>query len=468
MTTVKRLNPVSRVALMGGIGFALLLGLSAFQQEPAKPLGPFGLSQINTRDGKRASIDDFYLSQDCSLCHPRQWTELRGSMHDVAHEDSLYRHFAELAREEAGEEVYTYCSSCHSPAGVATGLIPLLAEQQLPPEARAGVTCDVCHQISDLRGEHGPLGEQGNASFILEPGRKKFGPYENISRNPAHSGARFEALGTSEFCATCHTVAHPVNGLRIEHTYDEWKNSIYAEKGIQCQDCHMNTVEDALIVARTLEPVKVMGTLARKGPEREISPHYFVGGNIDAATVGGGARHASMARERLRTAASLVIEAPVSVAPQGVFDLDVVVTNVAAGHDLPTSLTELREMWVRILAFDADGKVVFESGTLDPHGEIPEGSIRFGSGLVDAEGKPTIRPWEAVDFGWKRTVPPKGSARDRVRIVLQKAKGPVTIEASLLYRVAPPHVLKEVMGEDAFDPEVIVMATATHSVTVER
>ena len=125
-------------------------------------------------------------------------------------------------------------------------------------------------------------------------------------------------------------------------------------------------------------------------------------------------------------------------------------------------------MWVRILAFDANGKRVFESGTLDPHGELPADAIRFGSGLIDAEGKPTIRPWEAVGFGWKRTVPPKGSTRDRVRIVLQKAKGPVTIEASLLYRIAPPHVLKEVMGDEAFEPEILIMATATHSVTVER
>ena len=453
-----------------GVGALVLaaLSLSALQQEPPKPLGPFGLSQLNTSDGKRASIDDFYLSQDCALCHPRQWTELRGSMHAVAHEDSLYRHFAELARKEAGEDVYTYCSSCHSPAGVATGLIPLMPEAQLPEEARAGVTCDVCHQISGLRGDRGPLGEQGNASFILKPGRQKFGPLANISRNPAHSGAVLEEMSSSEFCATCHTVAHPVNGLRLEHTYEEWKGSIYAEKGIQCQDCHMRTVEDAVLVARTLERVEVVGSLARKGPERSISPHYFVGGNVDSGELGGGARHASMARARLKSAAALSIEAPDSVQAQGVFDLDVVVTNVAAGHDLPTSLTELRQMWVRILAFDADGEVVFESGTLDSHGELPEGTIRFGSGLVDAKGEPTYKPWEAAGFAWKRTVPPKGSVRERVRIVLQKAVGPVTIEASLLYRIAPPHVLREVMGAEAFEPEVVVMTTATHSITVER
>ena len=58
--------------------FALVAARAAQEGEP--PRGPFGYSRLTTADGQPASIDDFYLSQDCALCHPRQWEEMRGSM----------------------------------------------------------------------------------------------------------------------------------------------------------------------------------------------------------------------------------------------------------------------------------------------------------------------------------------------------------------------------------------------------
>ena len=67
---------------------------------------------------------------------------------------------------------------------------------------------------------------------------------------------------------------HPNNGLRIETTYEEWKASVYAENDIQCQDCHMRTVEDAVKVAETLKPVVVKGERTTHGAER-ITIHTY-------------------------------------------------------------------------------------------------------------------------------------------------------------------------------------------------
>lgn len=439
--------------------FATWLGTAQSQQV----VGRFGLSRIDTHDGARASIDGFYVSADCALCHPRQWSELDGSLHSVSHHDPLYRAFAELARKEAGPEVYAYCSGCHSPAGVVAGLIPDVPEERLPVEAKAGVTCDVCHQVEALSGTDGPWGEPGNASLVLHPGRTKFGPLETIARNPAHSGERRDFFQSSEFCASCHTVIHPLNGLRIEHTYDEWKRSVYAEKGIQCQDCHMRSVEDSIRVARTLEKTKVLGRAATKGEERAIAPHFFVGGNVDADVLANSRRHADMAEARLKSAAELALE----IAPpdgRGELAFEVVVTNVGAGHGLPTSLTELREMWLHVRVRAADGRVLLESGALDEHGEIPDGTARFGAITVDAQGRKTYKPWEAVAFQWKRVVPPKGSTRDSFRCAVPAGAGELALEARLLYRTAPPHVLREVMGEAAYQPKVVEMARTSAAV----
>lgn len=427
----------------------------------AAPRGQFGLSRVTTRSGKDASIQDFFVSSDCALCHPRQWSELKGSMHSVSHHDPLYRHFAEMARREAGEEVYAYCSGCHSPAGVVSGLIPDTPEAQLPAEATAGVTCDVCHTITELTGTHGPWGEPGNASFTLDPGRHKYGPLETIERNPAHTAERKDFYQSAEFCASCHTIIHPTNGLRIEHTYDEWRQSVYAEKGIVCQDCHMRTVEEAREVARTLRKVEPLGTSARKGGEHAIARHFFVGGNADADVLADSSEHGAMAVERLKSAATLAIHAPQAVAPGSDLVFDVAVTNVGAGHSIPTSLTELREMWLHVKVLDAAGAVVFESGALDDHGEIPEGTARYGAALHDAQGDYTYKPWEATGFLWKRQVPPKGTSTDRfVAPLPAEVRGPFTIDARLDYRIAPPHVLHEVLGEEAFEAEIVEMAGA--------
>ena len=197
----------------------LAISSQSLAEEPGQPAeGPFGYTLLRTADNEPADVDFFFLNPDCAVCHPRHLAEVKGSMHSAAHTDPLYRSLAEQAREEAGEKVYTFCSGCHSPPGVASTLIPSKPEARLPAEAKAGVTCDVCHQVSALTGHEGPWKEPGNASFVLKPGRVKYGHSGIVAENRSHTGEKRDYFSKSEFCASCHTVIHPVNGLRIEHT----------------------------------------------------------------------------------------------------------------------------------------------------------------------------------------------------------------------------------------------------------
>ena len=93
-------------------------------------------------------------------------------------------------------------------------------DRELPAEAKAGVSCDVCHQISRLTGAEGPWGEPGNASFTLTAGRVKYAHSGLFQKNRAHSGEQRTFFAKAEYCASCHTVIHPINGLRIESTYE--------------------------------------------------------------------------------------------------------------------------------------------------------------------------------------------------------------------------------------------------------
>ncbi len=465
--------PGGRVPLPAGVsGREPLTGL-AVSTPPARaldrtPAGPFGLSLVATEDGAPADIRLYEQSETCGECHPRQWSELKGSLHSVSHRDTLYRRTAELARAEAGPAVYAYCSGCHTPQGVASRLVPDTPEEQLPEAVKAGILCDTCHTIAQLTGEQGPWGEPGNASLVLAPhAERKFGPPSGVDADADHEVQARPFFTRSEFCASCHTVIHPLNGVRIEHTYAEWKKSVYADKGIQCQDCHMRTVAQARRVAATLQPVALRGKSTAEGKDRPIAYHLFAGGNASADLLGGGAGHARMAAERLQSAARLEILAPARASAGAVLRFAVQVTNIGAGHNLPTSLTELREMWVDLQIKAAGGEVLFRSGALDAQGEIDPGAMRFGARAGDKDGKLTYKPWEVTHFLWKRLIAPKASAKDAFSVRLPAgAAGPLTIEARLLYRSAPPKVLAMLYGETPIALRTVQMAAATHSLAL--
>jgi hypothetical protein len=431
------------------------------------PEGKFGFGLISTPDGAPLDVGSFLTNETCVVCHERQVRELAGSMHAASHEEPLYQRFAEATRQEAGPKFYAYCSACHSPIGVASGLIPIKPEADLPAEVKGGVSCDACHQIAALTGSTGPWQEEGNASFSFQTGRVRFGSTGEVVQNRLHTGEKREFFGKSEFCANCHTVIHPTNGLRIEHTYGEWKASVYAQNGIQCQDCHMASVEDAVQVAQTLKPVVRMGQSANDGPQRRIHPHYFVGGNADADRLAQGPEHAKMAEARLKSAAKVELILPANVPAGGQLQFEVTVHNIAAGHNLPTGVTELRQMWLDVSVSDGDGKSVFRSGQLDEQGQLPSDSLWFGAVASDNSGKPTYKPWEMRQFLSKRTIPPKGFVRDKLTAKLPaEIKGSLTVEARLLYRSAPPDVVAWLFPDGAYRPKTTEMTAEKGSVGV--
>ena len=425
---------------------------------------------VASADGAPVDIESFVDNDTCGFCHERQLDELQGSMHSVAHRDRLYRPTAEMALREAGPEVYALCAGCHTPQGVASGLVPETPEEQLPEVVKAGVLCDTCHQVTALTGDEGPWGEPGNGSIVLDPDEdRKFGPPTGDNEAAVHTVETRDFLSRSEFCASCHTVIHPSNGVRLEHTYAEWKASPYAEAGIQCQDCHMRTVDEARRVAQEMKPVTVMGLSDPSGEERPIARHFFVGGNNNADKLGGDSRHAKMAEERLRSAATVEIDVPADVRAGDSLDIEVTVRNVGAGHSLPTSLVELRRVWVDLVVLDEAGGEIYHSGWRDDSADVGEEVMRFGALAGDAAGQPTYKPWEVTHFLWKRVVPAKGAASDRFRVRIPPGAGNrLTVEARLFYTIAPKFVAEAIMGDDYVDLDPVEIDSASATLTVLR
>lgn len=422
----------------------------------------FPPSRLAVAGGELLDPGDLFGAGDCAECHKTQERDWRGSMHSRAHHDGLYRAFAELARKEAGEETYLFCTACHAPGAVAAG------EQPAPPGGTAkhtfltdeGVTCEVCHLASDVRTVH--AGGGANASLLLTPGEARFGPLKEPSDEASHKNTFSPLHQRSEFCSACHTLIHPHNGLVIENTYEEWRKGPYAAAGIQCQDCHMRTVEQALQVAKTLKPVAVPGIAAEgMDPRPDVHAHRFVGANTNADDTGISPGHAAEALARLKGAATIALRLPEKAAPGKPLQVVVEVTNISAGHSIPTSITELRQVWIDLRVTTESDETLYRSGAVDEQGRVDPEAVMYHSILADKNGRVTYRPWEAEKMVLEKLIPPKGTMTESYAIPLPAGvKGPLRITATLRYRSAPQDVMDEMFGKGRFSIETVEMAEA--------
>ncbi len=394
----------------------------------------------------------------CAGCHPQQFEEWNGSVHALAFQDPIYQGELNEGFKTVGHEVTRQCEGCHSPAGMVTGEVKKPGLKGLGPVALAGVSCDICHSISGVTHLKTPTHEPENGSFILTPGVDSRDGYQLIKRAPAkpsedcgggfHVCAESSLHLRSELCAGCHQVYHYESHFPLEATYLEWKHGPYAQKGIQCQDCHM--VDTATFI-RTADTFK--------RPDRSEYRHFFSGANYllyflagQAAKKAGNKELASslekkyqMAVEKLKAAADLEL---FPVYRGGTLaEIKVRVKNVRAGHNLPTSLTNVRQLWLEVTAKEASGAVLSSSGGLQVTGSLDPEARMFNSEGMGTDFHFAIDPWDVTAFSRHDTIPPRGYKDVWFGVSPPKKPGMVTVEAKLRYRQADQKVAQKLLHQ---------------------
>ncbi|GAB4270332.1 MAG: multiheme c-type cytochrome [Deferrisomatales bacterium] len=444
----------------------LLAAASVFPARGAEELRdpfPFFPSLLTTVTGKPLPSTAFFPPGKCRGCHALLYDQWKGSMHSNAFRDPIFQALWKLAAEETEGRGDRLCAGCHTAVGTVAEEVERGpdGEFRVSPVAAEGVHCHLCHSVVGTRGPATPTGWPQNGSLVLGPSRTMRGPYDD-ARPLWHRAAQSALHPRAEFCGNCHNVFHPLNHFPIENTYTEWRFSVYAQKGIVCQDCHMMPVEKAREVARTLERPRNPGRASPMGPRRDnVFTHEFVGANAAVTGWLGAERHRALAVERLRSAATVELGVPEDAAPGELARVRVRVRNVGAGHHLPTSLTEVRQMWIDLRVADGAGREVYRSGALDAEGNLTEGAVLFRAEAVDARGRHTDRPWEIVRFEYNTTIPPKGCAdREYAFLVPAAAVGPLTVQATLRYRSYPQRLVRFLLGADAPTVPVVDMAGA--------
>ncbi|MGV6816404.1 MAG: multiheme c-type cytochrome [Thiotrichales bacterium] len=313
---------------------------------------------------------------------------------------------AELERNPTmAAEINDKCSRCHAPMandsakkdGQAIEILGpggfLSTESSYHDAAIDGVSCSLCHQISD-DGNLGTLaGNSGNFTVAAHSNpldRPAFGQYTDPFTAPMQNNVRFTPqygahMVKSEICGTCHDLKTPFvdaagkpasttaeSGFPEQMIYSEWKHSRYAQAGDgqNCQDCHMPMVDEAVRIAS--QPRMIL-------PRQGFRQHSFLGANTtmlgilddNRVALGVSATGFDQAiidtRALLKTAASLEIKN--ANLKDGQLDFDLTVSN-QTGHKLPGGYPS-RRVFIHVVVTDADsGEVLFESGRLSADGSI--------------------------------------------------------------------------------------------------
>lgn len=325
-------------------------------------------------------------------------------------------HFPELAGF-----IEDTCMTCHAPMGrthahqTDTSLTDgyyRMETAMTEPHAREGISCTLCHQISDsvLSGD-----VNSGAYEIANAGSPAaatiFGPYQNpkgtAMQNQVDYTPAFGAqMQESEHCAACHTLYTPTIDIHTnqptgdnfpEQTpYAEWLHGDFGdgkpgEKS--CQECHMASPNDTY---QTRIAVKPNGEVNESWPERTpYFAHEMVGANgwlldilgefreelglSQVSSAEGFAEKAALTRDFLSTAATLGISS--TAINSGVLSFDLTITN-NAGHKLPTSFPA-RRMWLGVTVTDASGTHIFSSGIPDEKYRLPVDDIYAGDECLE-------------------------------------------------------------------------------------
>ncbi len=273
-----------RYAKMWGLGVVLFVGGMTtlhsltphtwFAEAPKEGEKYFHPSSARTADGKFIPAESLMSDQYCMQCHLDIYNDHLHSSHKFSSFNNP-AYFASVAetreyaqKRDGNVQASRWCAGCHDPVPFFSGAFddPKF-DMNEHPTSQAGITCVVCHSITNIRDT------TGNGAYTIEsPGHYPFAFSSDASlralsnqmvkaKPDVHKKTFLKDFHkTAEFCSTCHKVSLPVelnhykDFLRGQNHYDSYHASgasghgarsfYYPPKAFEnCAECHMNLKE---------------------------------------------------------------------------------------------------------------------------------------------------------------------------------------------------------------------------------
>ncbi len=406
-------------------------------------------------------LSQFISPETCGGCHDEIYAQWKGSLHNLALSDVIYTEAANEGLKgltDKGEiEEAEHCQTCHTPVGYISGY-PLKTSDnrdKIADIAKHGIQCDYCHSITGAYAVYNAKYKYNPGNGEEDPGIKR-GPFKD-SESDYHKSEFSEFHTRSEMCGTCHDVKHVAFGTWLETTYQEWEQSPYKKQGVQCQDCHMYQ-RPGFPATGSTERVKNPGTASADGKKRDhIFTHYFVGGNTAIPAMEKNKTLVKMAEDRLKNAVDIKIDSK-----SDGNNIVVRILNNGAGHYVPTGLTNVRQVWLKIIVKDSKGKIIYKAGVPDNKGYIPAGTIVYNTVFGDGKGNPVDNVAKAREILKDNRLKPMQEKIEKIDA--GNFSGKIKVEASLLYSGVPQNIADSLKGLKGIKIPVVVMKEVKNEV----
>ncbi len=421
---------------------------------------PFLPSNATTEDGQFIQPGAFPSAEYCRHCHEEAYHQWRESLHSNSFREPFYLKNVELLNNTQGIQASRHCEGCHNPTALLSGALTKDSIVKNRDFDNDGITCSVCHSIQKLQPTYG-LGSyvMGTPAVMVDESGKPIPgevPYKEIL---AHTDRHVQAVmkdfyRSPEYCGACHKANLPdtlnnYKWLRAIGLYDEWQASSFSHRSplpfytkdyTTCQSCHMQREA----ITRTDYGAK----------NNTLASHRWIGGNTAVPFYYGYEEQLQKTIDYLR-AQKLNVDLfalrrndeTQYIAPLGStnFELNpndsvetlVVIQNKGLGHTLIPEQRDIYEAWVEFTVKDATGRVVSESGALQPDGTLDPRAHSFVNRMLDDKGNLLVKHevWQRHTIATDTTIRPGRSTIVRYQFKIPSdAHGPLTLTAKVNYR----------------------------------
>jgi tetratricopeptide (TPR) repeat protein len=465
---------------------------------------PFLPSNATSSNGQFLSPRSFPTAQYCGHCHQEAYHQWRQSVHSNAFRNPWYLKNVNMLIDEKGVQYSRHCEGCHNPVALLSGDLSQGMPKKRPFEDE-GITCSTCHSIqsTDTTGT-GSYVMGTPAVLVDENGAPVTGPVsdaEILAHLDRHSKAVMRPLyQTAEFCAACHKAAIPrslddYKWLRAFTVYDEWQGASFTRQSplpfyrkdatSTCQTCHMKA-----------EPLP-SGASEPGAKDGQFMSHRWLGGNtlipqyykfdeqaeklvafLKHAADGNGVLNVDIFALEKESAEATpndrVLVAPLgltrfALVPGETLVADVVIQNKGIGHSFIPEQRDFYEAWVDFTVKDGAGKVLAESGFIQPDGNLDPSAHSFTNRLINVKGElnDIHQIWHNRVLAYNNTIQSGRSQLVRYRFRLPKnIAGAVGLTASVKYRRFNQHFIDYAMGQKHYPQPVIEMQSETMTFNV--